>query len=229
MSRNGRIAMLGGTFDPPHVGHLVVAQDVLERLSLDRLIVVPAGDPPHRGATLPARDRLELVRLAFGGDDRIEVSDVEVGRSGPSYTVDTLEWLRQRFEPAALYLVIGADQLRTFGTWHRPGRILELATLAVMTRPGEEDLLERADVPFERVQVTRVDLSSTRVRARLGEGQSIRYLVPERIREMVEAAWGRSGDLHTAPNVESAEEPDRGRREPQSPVSAGRGETEREC
>lgn len=184
--------MLGGTFDPLHLGHLVVAQDVLERLSLDRLIVVPAGQPPHRPATLSAADRLALVRRAFAGDDRIDVSGVEVARSGPAYTVDTLAWLRRRLKPSDLYLVIGADQLRTFGAWHHPRRILQLATLIVMTRPGEDAALAAADVPFERVEVTRIDLSSTRVRDRLAAGRSIRYLVPESIRQEVELAWNRS-------------------------------------
>ena len=183
----GRIGILGGTFDPPHIGHLVAAQDALECLGLDRLVVVPAGRPPHREAVLDPVTRLELVRLAFDGDDRILVSDVELEREGPSWTVDTLEWVRQELDTEALFLIVGADQLRSFSDWREPERILQLARLAVMTRPGEE--IKETDVPHEVIEVTRVDLSSTRIRRRLEEGRSIRYMVPERLRPAVERAW----------------------------------------
>lgn len=187
----GRLGVLGGTFDPPHLGHLVVAQDVVEELELDRLVVIPAGDPPHRGAVFPARLRLELVRESFRGDDRIEVSDLEVERDGPSFTVDTLERLRAERSPDELFCVIGVDQLRELHEWREPGRIARLARLVVMSRggdaPGPGDA--RADVDFEAVDVTRVDLSSTRIRERLAAGRPVRYLVPERIRARVEAAW----------------------------------------
>lgn len=183
--------MLGGTFDPPHLGHLVVAQDVVEALGLDRLLVIPAGDPPHRDAVLPAPMRLELVREAFRGDDRIEVSGLETRREGPSYTVDTLARIREDRSPAELWLVVGVDQLRELHEWRAPERIAELARLAVMSREGErpEPGDVRVDVDFRPVEVTRVDLSSTRIRRRLREGRPIRYLVPERIRQRVEEAW----------------------------------------
>lgn len=183
----GRIGIFGGTFDPPHVGHLVVTQDALECLDLDRLVVMPAGRPPHREAVLDPDTRLDLVRRAFEGDDRIHVSDVELKREGPSWTVDTLEWAHRDLGPGALFLIMGADQFRSFPGWREPERILSLARLAVMTRPGEE--LAATDVPHEVIEVTRVDLSSTRVRRRLEEGRSIRYMVPERIRPVVEQAW----------------------------------------
>jgi len=181
------VGIFGGTFDPPHIGHLVVTQDVLERLQLDLLVVVPAGLPPHREAVFDGETRLELVRRAFEGDERVRVSDVEMRREGPSWTVDTLEWARRELGPDVLFLIVGADQLRSFGGWKDPQRILDLARLVVMTRPGEE--LEGSRIPHEIVEVTRVDLSSTRVRQRLEEGRSIRYLVPERLRPMVEQAW----------------------------------------
>lgn len=184
--------MLGGTFDPLHVGHLVVAQDVSERLDLDRLLVVPAGRPPHREAVLPARTRLHLVREAFAGDDRIEVSPMEVRREGTSFTVDTLAAIVESRSPADLFCVVGVDQLGEFGTWHRPDRILELARLVVMARGGVEP--DEVDVPtgveFRSVDVTRIDVSGSRIRRRLDEGRPVRYLVPEAIRESVVEAWG---------------------------------------
>jgi nicotinate-nucleotide adenylyltransferase len=184
---SGRVGILGGTFDPPHVGHLVVAQDAIDALELDLLLVVPAARPPHRDAVLDAATRYDLARRAFEGDPRIRVSDVELERSGPSWTVDTLEWATRELSPDALYLIVGADQLRAFGEWKEPERILRLARLAVMTRPGEE--VAGTDVPHEMIEVTRVDLSSTRVRRRLEQGRSIRYMVPERLRPQVERAW----------------------------------------
>jgi nicotinate-nucleotide adenylyltransferase len=190
MPTGERLGLFGGTFDPIHVGHLVVAGDVIEGLGLDRLLVVPAGRPPHREAVLPASVRLELVRRAFGGDPRVEVSDVEVRREGPSYTVDTLEWIRETRSPAALFLVIGVDQLGTLSTWHRPTRLRELAEVVVMTRGGEDpgaSVPEGSDV--RALPVTRVDLSATRIRERLGRGLTVRYLVPESVRGELERAW----------------------------------------
>lgn len=187
---SGRLGLLGGTFDPVHIGHLVVAQDVVEALGLDRLLVVPAGRPPHREAVFPARRRLDWVRQAFDGDDRIVVDDLEVRRSGPSYTVDTLEEIRRR-SPGELYCVIGVDQLRVLDEWRAPGRIASLATVAVMSRGGEDpgELRDEVAVPFEVVPVTHVELSSTRIRRRLERGRTVRYLVPEAVRPSVEAAW----------------------------------------
>ncbi len=190
-----RLGVLGGTFDPPHVGHLVVAQDVHEALELDRLLVVPAARPPHRGATLPAEVRLDLVRRAFDGDERIEVSDLEFRREGPSYTVDTLARIREERAPDELWCVIGADQLPELSDWHHPDRILELARLAVMSRgadlPGPDEA--PGGVAFRPVPVTRVELSSTRVRERLAAGRPVRYLVPEAVREPLERAWRALG------------------------------------
>ena len=184
-----RIGVLGGTFDPPHIGHLIVARDVVEGLVLDRLLIVPAAQPPHREAILPGPVRFELTRRAFEGAGRIEVSDIEMCRSGPSYTVDTLAAVQERYGPVELFCVIGADQLKAIGTWHEYERLLDLARLVVMTR-GEDPASEStAAVPYESIEVTCVDLSSTRIRERLELGLSIRYLVPEHIRPAIEVAW----------------------------------------
>lgn len=182
------LGVFGGTFDPPHVGHRIVAADLVAALALDRLLVVPAARPPHRTTALGAETRLALVRAAFAGEARIEVCDAEYRRDGPSWTVDTLEWIRRERNPARLFLVIGADQYEGFGGWRDPERILSLAELAVMRRGGagpEPD----ARFPFRPVDVTRVDLSSTEVRRRLAAGESIRYRVPDTILPDVERAW----------------------------------------
>lgn len=184
----GCVGVFGGAFDPPHIGHLVVAQDVVEALELDLLLVIPTARPPHRGVQMSGEQRLELTRAAFGDDPRMQVSDMELSRPGPSWTVRTLESIRDSLRPDRIWLVIGADQYGSFDSWRQPARILELADLAVMPRDGEA---ARSDgrYPFTEVPVTRVDVSSTRIRERLDAGLGARYLVPESIRESLEEIW----------------------------------------
>lgn len=188
---SGRLGVLGGAFDPVHVGHRIVAQDVTEALELDRMLVVPTARPPHREVVLGAERRLALARRAFRGDSRVEVTGLELEREGPSYTVDTLEELHEERSPEELFCVLGADQLAEFDSWRRPRRIAELAELAVMNRGGEEPRPPRElpGLSFRTVEVTRIDLSSTRVRRRLEEGRPVRYLVPDAVRREVEASY----------------------------------------
>jgi nicotinate-nucleotide adenylyltransferase len=182
-----RIGILGGTFDPPHVGHLMVAADVCAALRLDRLLLIPSASPPHKRGQVraTAEQRLEMVRAAVAGDDRFEVDDIEVKRPGASYTVDTLRELRARYPEAELFFVIGMDQFREFDTWREPEEVARLARLAVVSRDG--DLADcESTIPIEPVSVTRIDLSATDVRRRLHEGRSIRYFVPDPVRELIE-------------------------------------------
>jgi nicotinate-nucleotide adenylyltransferase len=204
-----RIGVFGGAFDPPHIGHLVVAQDVIESLELDLLLIVPSARPPHRDAVLGAEQRLAMVQTVFDDDPRIEVSDIELRRPGPSWTVHTLEEIQAELEPDELVLVIGADQYRSFDSWRDPGRIVELAELAVMPRDGEYPRVDPG-YPFTAVPVTRVDVSSTRVRDRLSTGRSVRYLVPGSIRERLEEIWSEReiGAAATAPTIPTGLEKD---------------------
>lgn len=184
-----RIALFGGTFDPPHVGHLIVAQDVVEALALDALHFVPAGEPPHKRDQefTPAELRLEMVRAAVEGDPRLVASDVEMRRRGPSYTVDTLRALRELRPDDELYFVMGVDQYAALDTWKEPEAVAELARLVVITREGDEPDGARPDVDVEytRIPVTRVDVSSTGVRRRIHLGRPIRYLVPDPVRRII--------------------------------------------
>jgi nicotinate-nucleotide adenylyltransferase len=166
-----------------------VAQEVVDLLDLDTLLIIPAARPPHRGVTLSAEDRLGLARAAFAGHDRIEVSDVEFRREGPSFTVDTLRWARDTFEPQELTCVIGSDQYELFETWHEPEEILRLARLGVLNRGGGAGPEPDHRFPFEPLPVPRVDVSSTEIRRRLDEGRSIRYLVPEPILDDIMTLW----------------------------------------
>jgi len=141
-----RIGIVGGTFDPIHLGHTALAEWAADCAGLDKVLLVPAGQPPHRGnAMAPAADRLEMSRLAAVGHPRLEVSDVELRRDGPSYTVDTLRELCREHPDAELYLVLGWDAARELRSWHDPDTVLRLARLVIVSRPGfpeptEEDV-----------------------------------------------------------------------------------------
>lgn len=191
-----RIGILGGTFNPPHLGHLVLAQEAYLRLSLDRVMLVPARIPPHK----PVDDepgvehRLEMCRLAADGESWLNVSDLEVQRPGPSYTVDTLEQLHSRTPDSELYLIVGADIAVGLPDWRDPGRVLSLATLSVAERPGTsraavEEAME--SVPGgERAryfEMLEIGISSTMLRDRVRAGQPTRYLMPDAVRSYIES------------------------------------------
>ncbi len=195
-----RLGIFGGTFDPPHVGHVLVATDALERLALDRLLIVPAATQPLKAGTTrtDAALRLAMARAAFGaGDDpRFEVDPIEIDRGGLSYTVDTLGTLADRWPGAERFLLAGADVLATLRHWHQPLRVRELATLVVLTRVegGEDGRVPTAAPPdFPGgpplfLPTRRVDVSSTEVRARVAAGRSIRGFVPDRVADVIESA-----------------------------------------
>ena len=186
-----RIGVFGGTFDPPHVGHLLLASDAREALDLDRLIFIPTGAQPLKVNVPPVaspQDRLEMVRLAVADDATYSVDDAEISRKGLSYTVDTLEHLTDRYPAGKLFLLLGEDSLASFEQWRRPDRIRELATLAVMRR-DVPPLGGVKTIPSGVVEVStrRVDVSSTEVRARLKAGKSIKGFVPESVERFIEA------------------------------------------
>jgi nicotinate-nucleotide adenylyltransferase len=195
-----KVGVFGGTFDPPHLGHLIVAQDAWQALGLDRILFVPAGLPPHKQGvpTTPAPLRLEMTRAAVAEDARFEVADLELRRAGPSFTVDTLTELLERAPDSALFLLLGADQVRELATWHRPDEILRLARVVAITRAGEEggaggaggaggggDAGSAPELGVEVVRATRIDISATEVRRRVAAGESIRYLVPEAVERII--------------------------------------------
>ncbi|HEX8432488.1 MAG TPA: nicotinate-nucleotide adenylyltransferase [Longimicrobium sp.] len=182
-----RIGIFGGTFDPPHIGHLVVASDACQALALDLLLWVPSAVPPHKLGRVKtdAETRLQMVRAAIEGDPRFAADDLELRRPGPSFTVDTLRELTRRHPGAELVLLIGADNLPELPGWREPAEIVRLARLAVMGREGEGVPPEGA-FPASYVAATRVDVSATEVRRRAAAGETIRYLVPDTVRALVE-------------------------------------------
>lgn len=194
--RPRRVGLFGGTFDPPHLGHERVASDVADALDLDRVLWVPAGAPPHKSdqALAPPASRLAMVRAAVTADARFEASAIEIERPGPSYTVDTLRALRAELGDAELYVILGADQYRALGEWREPEEILRLGRLAVMDRGGASARDARpaalAATTLERravfVPVTRVDLSSTGVRAAIASGAGTAGMVSEAVRRIID-------------------------------------------
>jgi nicotinate-nucleotide adenylyltransferase len=186
-----RIGVFGGTFDPPHVGHLLMASDAREALKLDRLIFIPAGAQPFKIATPPVasgQDRVEMLRLAVADDANYVVDDAEINRKGLSFTVDTLEHLSERHPSAQLFLLLGEDLLASFEQWRNPARIRELATLAAVRRTGPASSGVEPIAPgVLMVSTRRVDVSSTEVRERLRAGKSIKGFVPEGVERFIDA------------------------------------------
>lgn len=183
-----RIGVLGGSYNPPHIGHLLIASDAFEALSLDRLLIVPAHLNPLKGfdSSAPsASQRLEMVQRAFGSDPRFEVTSMEIDRGGLSYTVDTLETLSAKTPGAELILLLGMDSFQSFGQWKHPERIRELAKLAVITR-GDSSVSMPEDVT--PVTTRRIDVSSSEIRARLAAGRSIKGFVAESVESFIAAS-----------------------------------------
>ncbi|MGH2876292.1 MAG: nicotinate-nucleotide adenylyltransferase [Solirubrobacteraceae bacterium] len=190
-----RVGILGGTFNPPHLGHLVCAQEAYRELGLDRVLLIPTGVPPHKAMPCEPgpEHRLALCRLAVDGDPRLEVSDIELRREGPSYTVDTLQVLSTRTPTDEHFLILGGDIAAGMPGWHRPERVLELATVAVAGRRGtSRAAIVRAIGGLrggERCtffSMPPIGISSTMVRRRARAGQPIRYFVPDAVCDYIE-------------------------------------------
>jgi nicotinate-nucleotide adenylyltransferase len=198
-----RLGILGGSFDPPHVGHLLAAVDAYEALKLDKLVFVPtAVQPLKAGATVAAaHQRLAMVKLLIGADPRFDVDAVEINRAGLSYTVDTLETFAQRFPHAERFFLVGEDAFAAFGAWRDPEQILRLARLVILRRAraagnggggvgGSEGAAVDSGtiLPSGTIALaTRlVDVSSTEIRERIRDGKSIRGFVPESVAAFIE-------------------------------------------
>ena len=181
--RDVKLGVFGGTFDPPHVGHLAIAQAALESAKLDRVIFVPARRSPlkEREPAASAADRLAMLEAATKSEPRFSVSRVELDREGPSYTVDTLEALKGEGD---LFLILGSDALADLGKWRSPERIRALASLLVARRPGAPE--PDATVSARAFDAPCLDISSRELRARAARGLSLRYLVPDDVWRHIE-------------------------------------------
>ncbi|GMV95430.1 MAG: putative nicotinate-nucleotide adenylyltransferase [Candidatus Hydrogenedentota bacterium] len=193
-----RIGVFGGTFDPIHNAHLDIGRAAVAQAGLDRLLFVVAGEPPHkRDATFaPAEDRYRLVEAALEGEAHMEASRIELDRSGPSYTTDTLSQLHEQYPEADLFLVLGMDALIDLPRWRHPKRILDLAELLVVPRPGEWEIPDAVKGRFHMLEFARTDISSTEVRRRIADGESLEGLVPPAVANLiVESGVYRSGPV----------------------------------
>jgi nicotinate-nucleotide adenylyltransferase len=190
-----RVGVLGGTFDPIHVGHLAAAKAAVECARLDRVIFIPTGQPPHRPpASAAPEHRLEMTRLATAGDARFAVSDVELQRPGASFTSDTLRELRALDGPRQLFLILGWDAARLFRTWHEPEKVRELATIVVVARPGPRSSSPRAaDLEAAGLDPSSVilclertpDVSASGIRQDIKAGRSIAGKVPPAVEQYI--------------------------------------------
>jgi len=197
-SRSGsseRLGVLGGTFDPRHVGHLWLATLAADALDLDRILFMPAAQPPHKRdqQISAAADRLEMTRLAIAGDDRLVLSAIELERDGPSFTGDSMRELQARHPAAQLYLVMAADSLAQIDTWHEPDELLALVEWVVGPRPGSQlptrdALRQRWGPAADRIHLLEgpaLDVSASAIRDRVAAGQAIRYLVPMAVEALI--------------------------------------------
>jgi len=198
-----RLGLFGGTFDPIHLGHLILAEQCREACELDKVWFVVAGEPPHkRWDRTAASHRLEMARIAIAGHGGFEVSEIETNRPGPHYSVETLEALRAKRPNDDLFFIIGADSLVDLPMWREPARIARLATIVVVNRPGIE-MADESKVPdlgpgskpFQFVTIPPIGIASTVLRRRLAEGRSVRYMIPRGVEAYIEAhGLYRTGD-----------------------------------
>lgn len=194
-----RIGILGGSFDPIHSGHLAAAQVAVEKLNLDWVYFVPAGSPYHRGKTLAsAEQRLHMASLAIEGDPHFRVSDVDIVRSGNTYTIDTVHDLQQQFaishphDSAEWFLIVGADAYANFGDWRATDEITSKCSLVVISRPGSEKSASE-EFPAVAIDVPGWNISSTDIRSRSSAGESLQGLLPEVVIEYI-----RNNDLYSS-------------------------------
>jgi nicotinate-nucleotide adenylyltransferase len=191
-----RVGILGGVFNPPHIGHLVCAQEALVQLGLEKVVFVPVGQAPHREleGDPGAEARLEMVELAVGDDARFAVSRAELDRAGPSYTADTLRDLREKSPDDEIFLILGGDQAAALPDWHEPETVLSLATVAVVERSnwsrnaiGIKIGRLRGAERIRYLDMPIIQISSTAIRRRVGDGRPIRYLVPDKVASYIGA------------------------------------------
>lgn len=183
-----RIGIFGGTFDPLHVGHLIVAADAAFALGLDRVLFVPAGAHPLKGGSVEASAplRAQMIREVLAGSELFELDERELKREGPSYTIDTVVDLSKEHPGSELFLLVGSDILGELERWHRAEELARWARIIVMSRAEvDEPEAPELDIDFMRVEVTHIGISSTEIRERIRRGRPYRYLVPDNVYRII--------------------------------------------
>lgn len=193
-----KIGIMGGTFNPIHNGHLIVAEDVMEQCDLDKVLFIPSGQPPHKpdSEVIGAEHRYEMVRLAVESNCCFEASRIEVDRNGLTYTINTLQELREIYgDGTVFYFIIGADVVQELITWKEYRNVFEMCDFIAVLRPGHDNstfegaikkVRKDEGVRIQHVQSRLIDISSTDIRERLQRRESIKYLVPDRVEEYIE-------------------------------------------
>lgn len=189
--RTRRVGIFGGSFNPLHQGHLIIAEFASESIGLDLVLFTPVVDPPHKdgSAFMPIEHRCRMINMAITDNDRFHLSMVDAKRPGPHYSVDTVQIIGAQFPDADLYFVMGGDSLKSFPKWHQPEEIIKHCCLAVMRRPSSrpvqpdmhEDVLPGLKDRVAMIEAPPIGISSTRIREQLGAGRSARYLVPQTV------------------------------------------------
>ena len=189
MTNPKKLGVLGGTFDPIHMGHLVLAEQAREQFELDQIIFIPSASPPHKTEQelSLAIHRFEMTKLALEGNRYFSVSDIELKRKGLSYTIETLRELKGLYKDSEIYFLTGSDVLEEITTWKDPEEIYKLARIVIAVRPGfdkfdpENHFAKKSVI----VRITGVDISSTQIREKVRNGESIKYLVPSKVEEYI--------------------------------------------
>jgi nicotinate-nucleotide adenylyltransferase len=178
-----KIGILGGTFNPPHIGHLILAQEVTQKLSLDKIFFIPTNIPPHKEShNVKGADRLNMVKLVVAGDKRFEALDLEIKRGGVSYTIDTVHELKEKFKQAEFYLIVGSDLANDFPTWRYFERLKKAVNIVVAKRRAYPlKTINR----FIIAQIVQMGISSSYIRGLIKKGFSVKYLVPDSVAEYI--------------------------------------------
>lgn len=182
-----RIGILGGTFDPPHNGHIAVARAAMKECGLEKIIFIPAKYPPHKpiDRVTSEKDRMNMLSLAVSGYDEFEVSDIELKKNSISYTVETLHEIKKRYQGSEIIFIIGADNISEMESWYKPDEILDIASIVAFNRPGFEPG-GRYKSKIRLLKMPPVDISSTEIRSKIRANDSIENLVPDPVREYIE-------------------------------------------
>jgi nicotinate-nucleotide adenylyltransferase len=191
-----KIGIFGGTFDPPHLGHLILASEALEQLKLDHLLWMMTAMPPHKDVSeiTPLEQRLELTRAAIAGFSQFELSTLEIDRPGPHYSVDTVALVKKAQPNAQIYFLMGEDSLRDLPIWHEPDRMIAMCEgLGIMRRPGSETLLKELESSFPNIQqkviwfnTPMVEISSHDIRQRIKEKRTYRFFIPDAVYKLIQ-------------------------------------------
>ena len=181
-----RTGIFGGLFDPPHIAHCIIAQTVLEEFDLHTVIFVPAGNPPHKKKYSPYSVRCEMTRAAIRNNPLFQISDIERHLRGKTYTIDVVHALKDQYK-GDLFLIIGSDQWEEFETWKTPNALLNTCSIIVVSRPGyDTTTLQRSTKNIFVAHCPMIDISSTMIRKKVSQNESIRYLVPSEVLKLIQ-------------------------------------------